>query len=84
MPVQGTSADIIKKAMVDIYTEMQRRGLKSKMLLQVHDELIFEVPDSEMTAMRVLVTDMMVNAIKLSIPLKVECKMGCNWGEMEE
>jgi DNA polymerase-1 len=84
MPVQGTSADIIKKAMVDIYTEMQKRGLKSKMLLQVHDELIFEVPDSEMTTMRVLVTDMMVNTIKLSIPLKVECKVGYNWGEMEE
>jgi len=84
MPVQGTSADIIKKAMVDIYAEMQKRGLKSKMLLQVHDELIFEVPETEMTAMRVLVTDMMVNAIKLTIPLKVECKMGRNWGEMEE
>jgi DNA polymerase-1 len=84
MPVQGTSADIIKKAMVDIYAEMQKRRLKSKILLQVHDELIFEVPENELTAMRVLVSDLMVNTIKLIIPLKVECKVGRNWGEMEE
>jgi DNA polymerase-1 len=82
MPVQGTSADIIKKAMVDIYREMMKRQLKSKMLLQVHDELVFEVPEAEMDEMRRLVPDLMVNAIKLSIPLKVDCKVGRNWGEM--
>lgn len=84
MPVQGTSADIIKKAMVDIYREMLRRGLKSKMLLQVHDELVFEVPDAELNEMRHLVPDLMIHAVKLSIPLKVDCKVGHNWGEMEK
>jgi DNA polymerase-1 len=82
MPVQGTSADIIKKAMVDIYREMLKRGLKSKMLLQVHDELVFEVPEAELDEIRRLVPDLMVNAVKLSIPLKVDCKVGPNWGEM--
>ena len=84
MPVQGTSADIIKKAMVNLHREMLQRKLKSKMLLQVHDELVFEVPENELVEMRRLVPDMMVNAIKLGIPLKVDTKMGKNWGEMEK
>lgn len=84
MPVQGTSADIIKKAMVNLYREMLHRKLKSKMLLQVHDELVFEVPEDELDEMRRLVPDMMINAIKLSIPLKVDTKIGRNWGEMEK
>ena len=84
MPVQGTSADIIKKAMVNLHREMLQRKLKSKMLLQVHDELVFEVPENEMAEMRQLVPEMMVNAIKLSIPLKVDVKTGRNWGEMEK
>ncbi len=84
MPVQGTSADIIKKAMIDIYNEMVIQHLKSKMLLQVHDELIFEVPENELEMMKALVPDKMVNAIKLSVPLKVDTKIGVNWGEMEK
>ena len=84
MPVQGTSADIIKKAMINLHREMMQRKLKSKMLLQVHDELVFEVPEDEMAEMRQLVPEMMVNAIQLSIPLKVEVKTGRNWGEMEK
>jgi DNA polymerase-1 len=84
MPVQGTSADIIKKAMVGIYRVMLERKLKSKMLLQVHDELVFEVPEAELEEMRSIVCDLMVNAIKLSIPLKVDVKTGRNWGEMEK
>jgi DNA polymerase-1 len=84
MPVQGTSADIIKKAMINLHREMIQRKLKSKMLLQVHDELVFEVPESEMAEMRQLVPEMMVNAIQLSIPLKVDVKTGRNWGEMEK
>jgi DNA polymerase-1 len=84
MPVQGTSADIIKKAMINLHREMIQRNLQSKMLLQVHDELVFEVPEAEMAEMRQLVPDMMVNAIKLSIPLKVDTKTGRNWGEMEK
>jgi DNA polymerase-1 len=62
---------------------MQRK-LKSKMLLQVHDELVFEVPEAEIADMRQLVPEMMVNAIQLSIPLKVDVKTGRNWGEMEK
>jgi DNA polymerase-1 len=54
------------------------------MLLQVHDELVFEVPESELKEMRQLVPEMMVNAIQLSIPLKVDVKTGRNWGEMEK
>ncbi len=85
MPVQGTSADIIKKAMINLHREMLKRQLKSKMLRQVHDELVFEVPENEMAEMRQLIPEKMVNAIKLSIPLKVrETKTGRNRGEMEK
>jgi len=84
MPVQGTSADIIKVAMIKLYQEMKKRRLTSKMLLQVHDELVFEVPEEELEAMRQLVLDVMSTALTLSIPLKVDIKAGSNWGEMEK
>jgi DNA polymerase-1 len=83
MPVQGTSADIIKVAMIDLDQEMQKRRLKSKLLLQVHDELIFEVPEDELEEMRQLVPEIMSTALKLCIPLKVDIKTGNNWGEIE-
>jgi DNA polymerase-1 len=83
MPVQGTSADIIKVAMINLYREMQKKRLKSKMLLQVHDELIFEVPQDEVAEMRQLITETMSSAVKLSVPVKVDIKTGHNWGEME-
>ena len=83
MPVQGTSADIIKVAMINLYREMEKRRLKSKMLLQVHDELVFEVPETELEEMRQLVPGIMSTALELSIPIKVDIKMGKNWGEME-
>ena len=83
MPVQGTSADIIKVAMINLHQEMKKRGLKSKMLLQVHDELIFEVPAEELKTMQQLVPEVMSAALKLSVPLKVDTKAGQNWGEME-
>jgi len=83
MPVQGTSADIIKVAMVNLHREMDERRLKSKLLLQVHDELIFEVPQEEMETMRQLVPQVMTTALTLSVPLKVDIKTGNNWGEME-
>jgi len=82
MPVQGTSADIIKIAMVDLHREMEKRGLKSKMILQVHDELVFEVPPDEVEGMKNLVAEIMPQAIKLSVPLKIDIKLGKNWGEM--
>lgn len=83
MPVQGTSADIIKVAMINLYREMNQRQLKSKMVLQVHDELIFEVPEEELELMRQLVPQIMSTALELSVPLKVDIKSGNNWGEME-
>jgi DNA polymerase-1 len=83
MPVQGTSADIIKVAMVKLDQEMAKRNLKSSMLLQVHDELIFEVPEDELNEMRILAAKVMSEAIELSVPLKVETKTGKNWGQME-
>jgi len=83
MPVQGTSADIIKVAMINLYREMAQRRLASKMLLQVHDELVFEVPDDELDLMRKLVSDTMDSAVALSVPLKVDTKIGKNWGEMK-
>jgi DNA polymerase-1 len=83
MPVQGTSADIIKVAMIDLYREMEKRKLQSRMLLQVHDELVFEVPDGEMDTMRKLVTEIMDSAVELNVPLKVDTKAGRNWGEMK-
>jgi DNA polymerase-1 len=83
MPVQGTSADIIKVAMINLDREMVKRQLRSKLLLQVHDELVFEVPDEEVELMRRLVPETMAAAIELSVPLKVDVKTGANWGEME-
>jgi DNA polymerase-1 len=83
MPVQGTSADIIKVAMVRLYEEMNRRRLKSKMLLQVHDELLFEVPEDEIDEMSQLVPGTMSEALELSIPLKVDIKSGRNWAELK-
>jgi len=83
MPVQGTSADIIKVAMVKLHKEMREQNLKSKMLLQVHDELIFEVPENEIDRMSLLVREVMSTAVKLDVPLKVDLKSGRNWGEME-
>ncbi|HEX79389.1 MAG TPA: DNA polymerase I [Dehalococcoidia bacterium] len=83
MPVQGTSADIIKVAMIELDRQMAKRNLKSKLLLQVHDELIFEVPAEELEEMKKLVPEVMSTSLELSIPLKVDIKTGDNWGQME-
>jgi DNA polymerase-1 len=82
MPVQGTSADIIKIAMVNLHREMGNRNLRSKMTLQVHDELVFEVPPEEIDLMKELVSQIMPQALKLSVPLKIDIKLGKNWAEM--
>ncbi len=82
-PVQGTAADIIKIAMNRLHDEMKARGMKSRMLLQVHDELMFEVPASELKDLQVLVCETMEGAMTLSVPLKVEVKYGMNWGDMQ-
>ena len=83
MPIQGTSADIIKIAMINIHREMDKQALKSKMTLQVHDELVFEVPPDEIEKMKRLITELMSKPLELSVPLKIDIKMGKNWGEME-
>ncbi|MFH1486264.1 MAG: DNA polymerase I, partial [Chloroflexota bacterium] len=83
MPVQGTSADIVKLAMIDLQREMDHRGLRSKMILQIHDELLFEVPEEELAEMEALARERMPKALELSVPLKVDTKVGRNWGEME-
>ena len=80
-PIQGTAADILKKAMVEIYEEFNKRGLKSKMLIQVHDELVFNVLNNELSDVRKIVRDIMENTFKLDVPLKVEIEVGNNWYE---
>ncbi|MDY6907147.1 MAG: DNA polymerase I [Chloroflexota bacterium] len=84
MPVQGTSADIIKVAMIGIHREMEGRGLKARMILQVHDELLFEVPRGEVEGVRGLVAEVMPKAMELSVPLKVDINVGENWGDMKK
>ncbi len=80
-PIQGTAADILKKAMVEIYREFENRGLKSKMLIQVHDELVFNVLNSELEEVKKIVRDIMENTFQLSVPLKVDIEIGNNWYE---
>jgi DNA polymerase-1 len=82
-PIQGTAADIIKIAMIRLHDELQRQGLESKMILQVHDELVLEVPDVELDHVGRLVEEIMEGAYKLDAPLKVDIKTGRHWGEME-
>lgn len=83
-PIQGTSADIIKLAMVAIDRKMQERGMKSLMVLQIHDELLFEVEPSEKDALQKIVVEEMENVVKLSVPLTVECSYGQNWLESHQ
>lgn len=78
-PIQGSSADILKKAMIDIYNEFQSKNIKSKMLLQVHDELIFNVLKEEESVVKEIVDRCMDNAYKLDVPLKVDIETGVNW-----
>ena len=82
-PLQGTAADLIKLAMIRIDEEIRKRGLKSRMTLQVHDELVFEVPESEVDAMKPLVQEHMEQARALAVPLLVEIGVGPNWRDME-
>lgn len=82
-PVQGTSADIIKVAMIRIYEEMHSRHLESRMVLQIHDELLFEVPDEELTTLSKVVRTLMQGAVELTVPLKVDLKSGPNWADMK-
>jgi len=83
-PIQGTAADIIKIAMLRLPEEIEKAGLKAQMLLQVHDELMFEVPEVELEEATGLVQKIMENAFKLDIPLSTDAKAGKSWGAMEK
>ena len=87
MPIQGTAADIVKIAMINIQQRMGALGMRSKMILQVHDELIFEVPRDELGHMQAIITELMPTAVPphvgFEVPLEVEMKVGDNWGDME-
>ena len=83
MPIQGTAADVIKIAMVNIDREMSRLEVKSRMTIQVHDELIFEVAPGELETMKNLVQEFMPSAMDLTVPLQVEVKTGYTWGDLE-
>jgi len=82
-PIQGSAADLIKLAMVNIYQEMEKNKLKSTMIMQVHDELVFDVPEEELPELLRLVKDKMEHVFELSVPLKVNVKKGFNWLQMQ-
>jgi len=83
-PLQGTAADLIKIAMIRIDADLRERNLRSKMLLQVHDELVFEVPEGEVDTMKQLVVQRMENVRELKVPLKVDVGTGPNWRDMRD
>ncbi len=82
-PVQGTSADIIKVAMIRIREAVREKQLASKMLLQIHDELLFEAPETEVSQLSEVVGSLMRSAVELTVPLKVDLKSGPNWADMK-
>ena len=82
-PLQGTAADLIKIAMIAIDRQLASDGFKAKMILQVHDELLFEAPHAEMDSLSKLVRREMENAHKLTVPLVVDLKAGPNWRDMK-
>ena len=80
-PIQGTAADIIKKAMIDVYNEFNDKGLKSKILVQVHDELVIDCKKDEIDIVKEILTEKMNNVYELSVPLKVDINYGADWYE---
>ncbi len=83
-PVQGSAADIIKLAMVKITPLLTRENFQGKIVLQIHDELLFEIPEGELKPLATVVKEVMENVLSLSVPLKVSVKAGLNWQEMKE
>lgn len=82
MPIQGTAADIIKLAMIDLFRELKQRGLRGRMILQVHDELVLEVPEDEVEQTSALVVEVMERAADLAAPLKTNAAVGVNWRDV--
>lgn len=81
-PVQGTAADIMKIAMLRVPAALRKVGLHARMLLQVHDELVLEVPEADVKPTAALVQQVMEEAYDLNAPLRTEARLGPNWGEM--
>ena len=81
-PVQGSAADLIKQAMIDLHRELASRGMRSRLILQIHDELLLEVPEAEAEAARALVTEVMEGALKLDVPLVADARLGRSWAEV--
>jgi DNA polymerase-1 len=79
MPIQGTAADMIKIAMINIQNELQKRKTKTKMVLQVHDELLFDAHKDEVDDLRPLIKKLMENALPLDVPIVVDTGAGDNW-----
>lgn len=82
-PIQGSASDLIKLAMIKIHDQIVARELKTKMIIQIHDELLFDVPEQELNTAVKLVKDTMENVLKLAVPIKADIKIGRNWLEME-
>ena len=80
-PIQGSAADIIKVAMLNIFKRLNDEKLKSKLIMQVHDELVFEVSNDEIAVVKELIRHEMESAVKLYVPLKVDINYGKNWSE---
>jgi DNA polymerase-1 len=78
-PIQGSAADVIKKAMIDMAERLKNENLQTRLLLQVHDELIFEAPEHEIEKLKVIVPEVMENAVTLDVPLKVDYCFGPTW-----
>ena len=83
MPIQGTAADIIKVAMINIQKRLDKSQMKSMMILQVHDELIFETPKDEVLQLNSIISELMPSALKLDVPITIDTKMGSTWGTLK-
>ncbi len=84
MPIQGAAADIIKMAMINVYNKLKNKKLASRLILQVHDELIIEAPIEEVEAIKVLLKEEMQNAAKLDVPLEVHLSTGKTWYDAKD
>ena len=80
-PVQGTAADIMKIAMINVHKAIKKEKIEAKLILQVHDELILDTPEGEIDAVVNLITDSMMGAAKLDVPLEVDIGIGDNWDQ---
>ena len=81
-PVQGSAADIVKQAMIEVTRALAEKRMASRLLLQVHDELIFEVPDGELDRSRELIREKMEAAVELTVPLRISLEVGPTWGDI--